>query len=125
MSPHLQVWRWHATMLGSILHRVSGVGLYVGAIVVTAWLAALALGLDAYGLYLTYAAHPLALIVWIGFTACAFYHLASGLKHLLWDTGSALGLKAAGALTNFSLWFAVIATIAFWAVIFSQGRVRL
>ena len=30
-SPHLTVWRWHATMLSSILHRMSGVALYAGA----------------------------------------------------------------------------------------------
>ena len=44
LSPHLQVWRWHVTMLCSILHRVTGVGLYVGAFVVTAWLVALGHG---------------------------------------------------------------------------------
>ena len=28
LSPHLQVWKWHWTMAGSIFHRVTGVGLY-------------------------------------------------------------------------------------------------
>ena len=47
-SPHLQVWRWHATMWGSILHRVTGVGLYGGAILIAAWVVALAMGPEAY-----------------------------------------------------------------------------
>ncbi|HWE47103.1 MAG TPA: succinate dehydrogenase, cytochrome b556 subunit [Caulobacteraceae bacterium] len=125
LSPHLQVWRWHITMWGSILHRVSGVGLYVGTIAVVAWLAALALGRDAYTHWLTYAAHPLALIVWIGLALCAFYHLAAGLRHLIWDTGAGLSPKSANALVNFSIWFALIATALYWAYLFISGKVSV
>jgi len=125
MSPHLQVWRWHVTMLGSILHRVSGIGLYVGAIVVVAWVAALAAGPDVYAQYLTYAANPLALVVWVPLSAGAFYHLASGLRHLLWDTGAGLTPKTANMLSTLSIWFAVVATIAFWAVMYLDGKVQL
>ena len=31
LSPHLQVYRWQITMTMSILHRVTGVGLTIGA----------------------------------------------------------------------------------------------
>ena len=125
MSPHLQVWRWHVTMLGSILHRVSGVGLYFGAVLVTAWLAALAAGPQAYDLFLSYAAHPLALVVWIGLSACVFYHFASGLRHLVWDLGAGLAPRTADALATLSIWFGVIATIVFWAALFIAGKVSL
>ena len=37
LSPHVQVWRWHVTMATSIMHRVSGVGLYVGALILAGW----------------------------------------------------------------------------------------
>jgi hypothetical protein len=40
LSPHLQVWRWHVTMLASILNRMTGGALYAGALVVAAWLSA-------------------------------------------------------------------------------------
>ena len=49
LSPHLQVWRWHVTMLGSILHRACLMGLYVGALILVAWAVALASGQEAYG----------------------------------------------------------------------------
>jgi succinate dehydrogenase / fumarate reductase cytochrome b subunit len=125
LSPHLQVWRWHVTMLGSILHRASGVALYVGAAVVCAWVAALAAGPQTYGLFVTYAASPLGLLVWFGLTLAAFYHLASGLRHLVWDMGAGLKPKTADAMASFSIWFAVIATIAFWAWLFVSGKVHL
>ena len=35
LSPHLQVWRWHATMASSIAHRASGAVNYAGAILFT------------------------------------------------------------------------------------------
>ena len=38
MSPHVQVWKWHLTMASSILHRVTGVGNYIGIVLVIAWL---------------------------------------------------------------------------------------
>lgn len=123
LSPHLQIWRWHVTMLGSILHRMTGIGLYAGAIVVVAWLGSLAAGKETYALFHTYAAHPLALIVWVGLTLCAFYHLASGFRHLIWDTGLGLKPKSADALATLSIWFAILATAAFWAWLYVGGKV--
>jgi succinate dehydrogenase / fumarate reductase cytochrome b subunit len=125
LSPHLQIWRWHITMWGSILHRVTGVGLYGGAILVVAWLACLAAGPDVYTAYLTIAAHPLALIVWIGLTLAALYHLAAGVRHLIWDMGAGLSLKSADLLVSLSIWFAILGTIAFWAYLFMSGRIAL
>ena len=48
LSPHLQVYRWQITMTMSILHRVTGVILTVGAFALAWWLLALAAGGDAY-----------------------------------------------------------------------------
>jgi succinate dehydrogenase / fumarate reductase cytochrome b subunit len=52
MSPHLQVWRWHVTMLTSILHRITGVGLYLAGLIAAVWAIALAGGADSYSLFL-------------------------------------------------------------------------
>ena len=38
LSPHLQVYRWPLSMALSIAHRVSGVGLGIGTLLLTAWL---------------------------------------------------------------------------------------
>lgn len=125
LSPHLQIWRWHVTMLGSILHRISGVALYVAAAVVTAWLATLASGPDCYATFVGVMSSPLGLLVWLGLSAAAFYHLFSGLRHLVWDTGSSLDLKSANALATWSIVLAIAATVAFWAWLFTSGKVHL
>ena len=46
MSPHVSIWKWHMTMASSILHRVTGCAIYVGAFLIVAWLFAAAAGPD-------------------------------------------------------------------------------
>ena len=125
LSPHLQVWRWHVTMLASILVRVSGGALSVGALFVVAWLAALAFGPDAYATFTAWMGSPLGLLVWIGLTAALAYHFAGGVRHLIWDAGEGLTPKSANLLSTASIAFAVVVTVAFWAGLFMTGRVSL
>lgn len=125
LSPHLQVWRWHVTMLGSILHRMTGGALTGGALVVIAWLAALASGPDAYAAFLKLSGSPIGLLVWFGLSLSLFYHLAAGVRHMIWDAGAGLTPKSANALATGSIVFGVLATAAFWAVLFVSGRVAL
>jgi succinate dehydrogenase / fumarate reductase cytochrome b subunit len=125
LSPHLQVWRWHVTMLASILHRISGGALAVGAVLVVLWSAALAFGPDAYATFTGWMGSPLGLLVWFGLTAALAYHFAAGVRHLIWDAGEALSPKTANALSTGSIAFGVVVTIGFWAVLFMTGRVVL
>ena len=125
LSPHLQVWRWHVTMLASILVRVSGGALAVGALFVVAWLAALAFGPDAYAGYTAWMGSPLGLLVRLGLTAALAYHFAGGVRHLIWDAGEGLTPKSANLLSTLSIAFAVVVTLAFWAGLFMTGRVVL
>ena len=115
MSPHLQVWRWHVTMAASIATRASGVALYVGLLVVAGWAVALARGPDAYAGYIGLLTSPLGLVVLFGLAAAIFYHLAAGLRHLVFDSGK--GFLPATA--NASAWgcfaFGLVAAVAVFA----------
>ncbi|MET0294991.1 MAG: succinate dehydrogenase, cytochrome b556 subunit [Phenylobacterium sp.] len=118
LSPHVQVWRWHVTMATSILHRISGVGLYVGFLVLAGWAIALARGEETYAAYKGLLASPVGLVVLFALTAGAFYHLANGIRHLIWDTGHGLDLKSATGSAWFVIAFTVVATVAVWAAYF-------
>jgi succinate dehydrogenase / fumarate reductase cytochrome b subunit len=121
IAPHLSVWRWHVTMASSILHRVTGVGLYGGAIAMAIWLMAAAAGPE------TYAIVDEILSAWYGqvamylVVAALSYHLANGIRHLVFDTGA--GLTPADADT--SAWFAILfgfaAPIGLWALLTFGG----
>ncbi len=112
LSPHLQVWRWHVTMATSIFHRASGVALYVGALGVAVWLMAAAAGPGPYGVVQGVINSPIGFLAMIAFTLAATYHLANGIRHLVWDTGKGLEPKAANASGWFVIGFAVVATAA-------------
>jgi succinate dehydrogenase / fumarate reductase cytochrome b subunit len=121
MSPHLSVWRWHITMASSIFHRATGVALYVGALVAAGWAIALAKGPAAYAGYKALLGSPLGLLVMAGLTVSFFYHLANGIRHLVWDAGYGLEVKTASASAAFVFGFTVVASIAVWVIAFMIG----
>jgi succinate dehydrogenase / fumarate reductase cytochrome b subunit len=121
MSPHLTVWRWHITMATSILHRATGVALYLGALIAAAWAVSLALGPDAYAQFKALLGSPLGKLVMFGLTLSVFYHLANGIRHLVWDAGHGLDVKSANASSIVILAFTVAATVAMWWIAFLTG----
>jgi succinate dehydrogenase / fumarate reductase cytochrome b subunit len=125
LSPHLQVWRWHITMWGSILNRMAAGALSVGSLFVFGWLIAAACGPDAYAAYVGVMGSPLGLLIWFGISLAAAYHLTAGVRHLIWDAGSGLSPKAADNLTLLSFVAALVLALGFWAALFLGGKVVL
>lgn len=125
LSPHLQVWRFHLTMWGSILNRMAAVALSVGALFVAAWLAATAFGPDAHAGFVTVMGSPLGLLIWFGLTLAGAYHLTAGIRHMIWDAGSGLTPKTATNLTLLSIVAALVLTVGFWVALFASGKVVL
>jgi succinate dehydrogenase / fumarate reductase cytochrome b subunit len=94
LSPFLH-YRWQYTNTLSILHRVTGVLLGFGFLLLVYWLAAAADGVDRYAAALDTLASPLAQCVLFG-TAFSFcYHLLNGVRHLFFDMGHGFELATA------------------------------
>ena len=123
MSPHVQVWRWHITMATSIAHRATGVALYVGALIAAAWAMSLAAGPDAYAAFKAVMGSPIGLLVMFGLTVSFFYHLANGIRHLVWDAGRGYDLKSANASAVFVFAFTAAATLAIWLIAAMTGAI--
>ncbi len=116
LSPHLQIWRWHVTMLTSILNRMTGVGLSVGALGVVLWLMALAGGPAKFEtMEIVVKSLPGQVILFLLAIAAAF-HFAAGVRHLVWDAGRGLQPRAAELSAWLALVFAVVAPIGLWAL---------
>lgn len=95
ISPHLQVYRPQLTSVLSILHRITGVFLSLGTVVMLYWLVAAALGPEAYaGAQRCLGSWP-SLLVILGWTFSFYFHLLNGVRHLFWDAG--LGFELATA----------------------------
>jgi len=91
VSPHVGIYRWKITNTLSILHRMTGLFLSIGLLILVCWLAALASGPEVYaGVHAFYASpwFKLPLTAW---AFCFFYHLANGIRHLVWDLGAGFG----------------------------------
>lgn len=87
LSPHLQVYRPQITSVLSILHRATGVALSLGLIVLVYWLVSLAGGPEAYSEAQALLGSGLLKLCYAGWAFCFFYHLANGIRHLVWDLG--------------------------------------
>ena len=52
LSPHLQIYKPQITSILSIMHRLTGIGLSVGTILIVLWLTSLSLGESIYEYYI-------------------------------------------------------------------------
>lgn len=116
LSPHISIYRWPITMVLSILHRMTGIALSVGFVVLVVWLFDAASGPEAYGVFESVMASLVGRLLLIGWSFAFFFHLCSGARHLIWDTGRGMEIEEA----NRSSWLVLIGTVAltaaFWWV---------
>jgi succinate dehydrogenase / fumarate reductase, cytochrome b subunit len=95
LSPFLTIFRWPITMVTSITHRVTGVGLAGGAVALVWWLFAVSHGPEVYHTFYVTAASPLGQAVLYGFAWALAYHFFNGIRHLAWDFGFGFAKKNA------------------------------
>lgn len=116
LSPHLQIYRPMLTMMMSIVHRLTGVALYLGTLLVAWWLVATAMGADAYAFYQDIAGGLVGRVVLIGFTWALLHHMFGGIRHLIWDAGYGFDLSRVEWLARATLACSVLATALLWSL---------
>ena len=124
IAPHLSVWRWHITMAASILHRVTGMALYGGAVLFALWLIAVAAGPETYRYVADLLVSPVGQIALYFLVAAFAFHLANGIRHFIFDAGNGLKPSDADATAWFALLFAVAAPIGLWVLVTFGGLHR-
>ena len=114
LSPHLQVYTWGIHMVVSILHRATGAALAFGLILLVWWLTALATGPDYFNYINELLLSPLGRVVLLGITFSAMQHLASGIRHLIMDTGVLYNLERNRLSAQLTVVFSILATLVIW-----------
>lgn len=117
LSPHLQVYRWPISMALSILHRITGVGLAVGTLLMTWWLVAAATSDAAFEKAQWFMGSAIGMLLLLGWSAALIFHLCSGIRHLVWDLGHGFVAPA----YNNSAWAVVIATVVGTVLVWIVG----
>ena len=121
LSPHVQIWRWHVTMAASILTRATGVALYAGFLIVAWGALALASGPDAYATFLAVVGSVPGRLVLFGTVFSIFYHMAAGVRHLVWDFGKGFLPKTANLTAMAAMAFGLAAAIIVWVIAMMTG----
>ena len=120
LSPHLQVYRPQLTSILSILHRLTGVGLAVGTLLLVYWLAAAASGPDAFATAQDLVGSFLGRLLLFGWTFSLFFHLCNGVRHLAWDAGYGFELEQVYRSGWFVVGASVVLTLGFWVLGYSM-----
>lgn len=87
LSPHLQVYRWPVSMALSICHRITGVGLAIGSLLMTWWLVAAATSDSAFATAQGFFGSAFGVFLLFCWSATLLFHLFTGIRHLVWDSG--------------------------------------
>ncbi|MEQ8206660.1 MAG: succinate dehydrogenase, cytochrome b556 subunit [Woeseia sp.] len=117
LSPHLSIYRWPITMTLSILHRISGIALSIGLLMFAWWLVAASSGDAAYQDVVKFAGSIPGRVMLVAWSAAFFFHLANGIRHLVWDLGYGFELKTANASAWFVLLLTVVLTAGYWVAL--------
>ncbi len=121
LSPHLWIYRRQITTVLSILHRITGVVLFIGAFGIAWWLLAVSATESRYAQFAELAASLPGQIVLGGFSYCLMYHLLNGLRHLLWDSGRGFEIKQFYATGWAVVILSFVLTGGIWMLALSQG----
>jgi succinate dehydrogenase / fumarate reductase, cytochrome b subunit len=114
LSPHLSIYRWPITMVMSVLHRGTGIFLSLGFVVLAAWLLSAADGAEAYARFAELVQSVGGRILLALLTFAFFFHLGSGLRHLVWDLGFGFEIPQANAGSWVVIAATFVLTISYW-----------
>jgi succinate dehydrogenase / fumarate reductase cytochrome b subunit len=114
LSPHVQVYRWPLSMALSITHRITGVGLGIGTLLMTAWLLTAATSENGFERFQYFLGSAFGMFLLFGWTVALVFHMMTGLRHLWMDTGhgyeekqyrnSGIAVLAGTALLTVLIW---------------------
>jgi succinate dehydrogenase / fumarate reductase, cytochrome b subunit len=119
LSPHLGIYKWQLTMAMSIIHRLTGVILFGGTLLLAWWIV-----LNVYSewnpniLLATFFQSIIGKIALLAWTASLMYHLCNGLRHLFWDIGVGFEVQTAKRSGVAVLIATIILTALSWYLAF-------
>ena len=114
LSPHLQIYKVELPMLLSGLHRITGIALSVGSILLVAWISSAVYSAEAFASMNRFLGGFIGQFVLFGWTFSLIYHSVSGVRHLIWDTGRLLEVKQIYSSSKIVLAIAIVLTLLAW-----------
>jgi succinate dehydrogenase / fumarate reductase, cytochrome b subunit len=120
LSPFMfPVWyRFQITSALSILHRLTGIALAVGSILLAWWLVSVAAGGELFRATHVFIASPVGMLLLFGWSIAFFFHLCNGVRHLAWDAGYGFEIRNAYRSGYAVLAVTALLTVLTWLYVF-------
>jgi succinate dehydrogenase / fumarate reductase cytochrome b subunit len=113
------IWyRFQITSALSILHRLTGIALAVGSILLVWWLITVAAGGELFAATHAFLISPIGHVPLFGWSVAFFYHLCNGVRHLASDAGYGFELRSAARSGYAVLAATVLLTAMTWLYVF-------
>lgn len=116
LSPHLQIYKPSLTMVMSILHRITGVALYAGTVLLVVYLLALTTGKSGFEQVQAVYGSALGRVVLFGYTWALLHHMFGGIRHFIWDMGAGFSREQRFLLGWATLIGSLVLTVVVWLV---------
>ena len=118
LSPHLQIYRWHLSMILSITHRIIGVVNSVAMILICLWTTSLLFGEINYETIKVFFQSFFGKLLIISLSWSFSFHMLSEIRHLIWDLGYGFDLK----ITKTTGVITIIGSLALTIIIYLLGK---
>ena len=118
LSPHLQIYRWHLSMILSITHRLIGVVNSVAMILICLWTISFLFGEENYEIIKILFQSVFGKLLIISLSWSFSFHMLCEIRHLIWDLGYGFDLKISkitGVIT-------IIGSLALTILIYLLGK---
>ena len=117
LSPHLSIHKKVLTALFSIFHRITGIGLSLGSILIAIWFLLISLGPNYFIYFEMISKNILFKFILLIWTIGTFYHLYNGCRKLYWSFGIGMDLTTVYRSGYIVLFLTAISTIAVWLLV--------
>ncbi len=117
LSPHLSIHKKVLTSIFSITHRITGIGLSVGSILISIWFLLLSLGPNYFSYFEMVSKNILFKFILFIWTIGIFYHLFNGCRKLYWSFGIGMDLITVYRSGYIVLVLTLISTAIVWLFI--------
>ena len=117
LSPHLSIHKKVLTALFSIFHRITGIGLSLGSILIAIWFLLISMGPNYFIYFEIISKNILFKFILVIWTIGIFYHLYNGCRKLYWSFGIGMDLTTVYRSGYVVLFLTLVSTILVWVLV--------
>ena len=117
LSPHLSIHKKVLTAVYSITHRITGIGLSLGSILISIWFLLIYLGPEYYSYFELISKNILFKFVLVIWTVGIFYHMFNGCRKLYWSFGIGMELTTVYISSYIVLILTLVSSIIVWIIL--------